>query len=65
MRDDSGRIVYAGNGNYSLAVQTYTTDRCTGTCRIHADSDRHSTAWRLRVEFWRQHGAGKPPTGEA
>ena len=31
IRQDSGRIVYAGNGNYSLALQTYTTDRCTGT----------------------------------
>lgn len=31
IRKDSGRIVYAGNGGYSLNLYAYSTDRCTGT----------------------------------
>jgi hypothetical protein len=31
VRKDSGRIVYGGNGGYSLQLLTYSTDRCTGT----------------------------------
>lgn len=30
IRKDSGRIVYGGNGNYSLTLLTYSQDRCAG-----------------------------------
>lgn len=31
IRQDSGRIVFQGNGAYTLTLQTFATDKCTGT----------------------------------
>jgi hypothetical protein len=33
IRKDSGRIVYGGNGGYSLSLTMYSGDRCTGTAK--------------------------------